>query len=258
MLQHRTRFLPILLLLVGAGLPACASEDVAPSGDFSPRSYSDDFGAAQDSSGKFDEIVSCGEDSCEADLCGFHCVEGEGCHQACAAEDQRADTFVRAEVMGYDWVTLDSRAYTYAPFDFSVRENLLFYGCQLKPSEDGASLEIMYAEMNSLDPFAPDNGVEFRMILEDFDGAGSYRARGMYSMSGEQQRLEDFFVSPEACEVNVTRGENGVLSASYECLLPHTQEFREVHMVGNFACGANGMSRPTIVERTDASDSVAP
>lgn len=225
-------------------LAACSADDPDRTGE-PVDDYGDLLDEAKDEGAKTDQIVTCGEEACEASLCGYDCSDpGQLCERSCADADSRADAFVEFTASGGHAVTRDSRDVPYEPV---LRlDDVLFYGCELwdfaGSSKQG--LELRFAEIfqGAFTPSDPrDHGYELNVYAAPFTGPGTYTAEGFLSRSDDARDARDYWYGEDACQMQVEASGDG-LSGTFRCAaIPHRSGAASVALSGSFACGANSL-----------------
>jgi hypothetical protein len=224
----------ILMSLAFAG---CISGD-------SEEDFSFDQSTPKQNGGKADGPVTCGDQSCDASLCGYDCsVPGQQAKESCATTDGRSATFVAASIGGSESTSFDSRTNPYQPV-FSL-DKVLVYGCNLWDFSGGAydGFELQYEELvhssftvNTNDPTRTQR--HFGLYMKPFAGPGSYRAQAQYRPTSDAK----WYSAPDACSVDVSVDAAGTVSGSFNCAGMGSDSGGTVSAQGSFSCGKNALS----------------
>lgn len=240
-----------MLMLSLCLMTACTVSDMDGAentqGDvFSSQSSPADVIAERRSAGKADDAARCGEDLCARSLCGYDCATaGQQCVRACAFEDARPDTFVRASITGSEDMALDSRNYEYKPV-LSLN-NALFYGCDVWDfsSQERDGFEVNYREVFQ-GAFAVGDpkhiGADLTIYVEPFEGPGSYPAQLIFTTSSDARAEGIGWSQKEACLMSVDVTAEGGLKGSFTCEgVPNHKTEATIDVEGEFQCGVNAM-----------------
>jgi hypothetical protein len=205
--------------------------------------FSFDQSTPMPNGGKGDGPTACGDQTCDASLCGYDCsVAGQQAKESCASTDGRAASFVAASIGGSESGSFDSRANPYVPK--LALDNVLVYGCEMWDFSGGSydGFEVQYEELIhssfAVNPDDPTRTLKhFGMYMKPFAGPGSYRAEAEYRSSSEATQYEH----ADACSVDVTVDSGGTVSGSFSCAIPASAG-GSVSVQGTFGCAKNAMN----------------
>jgi len=245
--------LAVLLALTACGGTNEEATDDLPSDDPAMADgYADILAAKKNAASKADELVTCGNDTCEPKLCGYDCsVAGQQCQRACAQKDSRPESYITLRVEGAATQSVDTRAVPYRPV-LSLTK-VLFYGCNLWDFTGGAydGLALQYSEIFKgafTTSETSDMGIEFQLYTKPFTGAGTYKAEASFSPSTAARSQGELYAASDACSMTVQGDGQGGLTGTFRCAsLPNKNGTASVTASGEFACGNTAIDGPMIV-----------